>query len=370
MKEVFTRLWQEMIEQLAARGAGEAEELPEGAVPPPPVIWLLGKTGAGKSSLIRALTGLESVEIGNGFQPCTKASRVLPFPADRPLMRFLDTRGLGEVDYDPAEDLAEAEKAAHLVLVVARLDDPVQGEVEAALRKLCRRRPELRVMLVITGADLAADAGERARAEAGLLKAFSAAARTDMPHVTLSLAEGQEPPELAQVVDFLAGTIPHVALSLGRGRHRPGEPGRWAEHRAEVLWYAGAASTADAVPLVGAVAVPGIQAAMLNALARRYGVSWSRARFQEFAAALGTAIALRYGASYGIRQLAKLVPVVGQTAGAALASTLSFATTFALGRAAARYLDGLARGEEASPEELRGLYLEAFRKGRGGEDGK
>ena len=39
---------------------------------PTPVFWLLGKTQAGKSSLIRALTG--NAEVGNGFQPCTKRS--------------------------------------------------------------------------------------------------------------------------------------------------------------------------------------------------------------------------------------------------------------------------------------------------------
>ncbi|MGI9569635.1 MAG: kinase, partial [Desulfobulbia bacterium] len=37
-----------------------------------PTLWLLGKTGAGKSTLIQALTGDSQVEIGNGFQPCTR----------------------------------------------------------------------------------------------------------------------------------------------------------------------------------------------------------------------------------------------------------------------------------------------------------
>lgn len=33
---------------------------------PIPVFWLLGKTQSGKTSLIRALTGSNSAEIGNG----------------------------------------------------------------------------------------------------------------------------------------------------------------------------------------------------------------------------------------------------------------------------------------------------------------
>ena len=79
------------------------EEIPNVALP---VVWLLGKTGAGKSSLVRALTEQTEAEIGNGFQPCTRSARSYDFPPDQPLVRFLDTRGLGEAGYDPAEDLA------------------------------------------------------------------------------------------------------------------------------------------------------------------------------------------------------------------------------------------------------------------------
>src|SRR2546428_3645655 len=39
---------------------------------PPPVIWLFGKVQAGKTSIIRALTGAERAQIGSGFAPCTR----------------------------------------------------------------------------------------------------------------------------------------------------------------------------------------------------------------------------------------------------------------------------------------------------------
>src|ERR1700751_3957566 len=62
---------------------------------PKPVIWLLGKTQSGKSSLIRALTGSTDAEIGNGFRPCTRTARMYSFPNEEEcLVRFLDTRGL------------------------------------------------------------------------------------------------------------------------------------------------------------------------------------------------------------------------------------------------------------------------------------
>jgi len=41
---------------------------------PIPLLWLFGKTGSGKSSIIRMLTGATEAEIGNGFRPQTKSS--------------------------------------------------------------------------------------------------------------------------------------------------------------------------------------------------------------------------------------------------------------------------------------------------------
>ena len=39
--------------------------------------------------------------------PCTRTSRVYPFPTPEvPLLTFLDTRGVDEPGYDPAEDIA------------------------------------------------------------------------------------------------------------------------------------------------------------------------------------------------------------------------------------------------------------------------
>src|SRR5690625_762900 len=79
---------------------------------PPPVRWLLGKTQAGKPALIHALTGSSKAEIANGFASCTRYSQFYAFPQEAPLVRFLDTRGLGEVAYYPAEDTRYCEAQA------------------------------------------------------------------------------------------------------------------------------------------------------------------------------------------------------------------------------------------------------------------
>src|SRR6056297_3083571 len=73
---------------------------------PAPVIWLLGKAQSGKTSIVRALTGSSRAAIGDGFQPCTRTAARYDFPPDAPVVSFLDTRGLGDVASDPADDIA------------------------------------------------------------------------------------------------------------------------------------------------------------------------------------------------------------------------------------------------------------------------
>ena len=117
---------------------------------PVPVLWLLGKTQSGKTSIIKALTGSEAAEIGNGFQSCTRHSRFYDFPVVAPVIRFLDTRGLGEVSYDPAEDMHYCESQAHLLIAVMKAADMNQAPVFDTLHAIRQRHPEWPVVLVQT----------------------------------------------------------------------------------------------------------------------------------------------------------------------------------------------------------------------------
>ncbi|HRO58942.1 MAG TPA: GTPase domain-containing protein, partial [Burkholderiaceae bacterium] len=173
-------------EATRAARAPRATGIADAAEPPVPVFWLLGKTGAGKTSLIRAFTGATEAEIGNGYVPCTRSSVVYDFPPDDPAMRFLDTRGLGEVGYDPADDLAACESATHLLLVLARLDDPVQGAVAEALARI-RRGRRMPALVLHTAADCGSS-DERARARAATQSRFDAAWGQPLPWLEVSLA--------------------------------------------------------------------------------------------------------------------------------------------------------------------------------------
>ncbi|MFD1912975.1 YcjF family protein [Halodurantibacterium flavum] len=344
----------------AAEGGAASADDPTPADLPVPVLWLLGKTGAGKSSLVQAMTGEDAIAVGNGFSPCTRTSSVYDHPPGAPVVRFLDTRGLAETGYDAAEDLEVSESGSHAILAVARLDDPVQHELTAALREVRRKRPKFPVLVVHTGADLVPDAGMRGRARGQVQQALEKAAGGPLPSVEVALQPGRPAPPA--LIDSLAGVLPEVALFLAAESASDAEGQQFLRHRALVFRYAGAAGASDVVPVAGAVSVPALQAAMLRQLARAYRVTWGRDDLRRFAAALGAGAVLQYGASFGLRQLAKLVPVYGQTLGAAAAATLSFSTTLALGRAAAYWLYHQSRGKPVDAAALREKYAEALRR--------
>jgi uncharacterized protein (DUF697 family) len=137
-----------------------------------------------------------------------------------------------------------------------------------------------------------------------------------------------------------------------------------AEAHPHIVGYAAAAAAADAVPAAGAVAVPAVQAKMLHRLAQIYGIGWNRRTIGEFSACLGIGTLSRLLAGFGLREIAKFVPVYGQTAGAAAAAAASFATTFAIGKAACYYLGHRLSGEQ-DPKGVSETYAaalaEAFR---------
>ena len=115
-----------------------------------PVVWLLGKVQSGKTSIIRELTQAGSAEIGSGFRACTRTARVFDFPSEAPIIRFLDTRGLGEVAYDPTEDIGFCEGRSHLILAVVKVLDLEQQAVLDVIRAAKKRHPEWPVVVAQT----------------------------------------------------------------------------------------------------------------------------------------------------------------------------------------------------------------------------
>ncbi len=103
---------------------------------------------------------------------------------------------------------------------------------------------------------------------------------------------------------------------------------------------------------------------MLHSLAQKYGIVWSKANYSEFIAAMGTSFALRYAVSLGARQLGKLIPAYGQVAGTAFAVSVSYASTYAIGRAACSYLYHKKTNTPYGDETVSAVYRQAMSEGK------
>ncbi len=330
-----------------------------------PVVWLLGKTGAGKSSIVQRLTGDDSAEIGNGFAPCTRHSRVYDHPGQAPVMRFIDTRGLGEPDYDPREELAACRSTSHALLLVVRLDDPDQSAVLDALRLIGKELSEVPLLLVHTASHAVPDADERRRAMQHVQLQIDAVCGKDVPSVSIDFTDeedGFDDPDmgLPDLREAIIGLVPELHDVLLEQATSGSELALFQQRRNEILGYASAAAAIDLVPAVGLVAVPSLQGKLLHSLAQRYDLAWTRQHSREFLTALGSTFLYRYALSMMARQLGKLIPVYGQSVGAAAASSISFASTYAIGRVACLYLHHRVQHIDIDRAALQAAFREAF----------
>ncbi len=355
-----------------------------------PVVWLVGKVQSGKTSIVRTLTGASDAEIGAGFRACTKTARIFDFPPEAPIIRFLDTRGLGEAAYDPAADIAYCEDRAHLILAVAKSLDAEQSAVVEAVRTARERHPEWPVVVAQTslhegylpgqghvlpypfgGEEMPGTVPERLVGslahQRSLFEAMPGRGALRFVPVDLTLpGDGFEPADYGR--EALIAALVAVAPAAMRLAVQELPGAAEGEDRARsvsayILGFAAAAGASDALPVAGVVTVPVLQAAMLRHLAQLYDIGWDRRSYAEFLAALGTGTLLRTASTFGVRQLVKLVPVYGQTIGAATAAAASFAATYAIGKAASYYLDRRRRGETA--ENLAEVYRDALRNAFG-----
>jgi uncharacterized protein (DUF697 family) len=352
---------------------------------PVPVLWLVGKTQSGKTSLIKSLTGAERAEIGKGFQPCTRFSRRYQFPTgEASLLTFLDTRGLDEPGYDPAEDLAQFDRDAHVVVVTVKLLDHAQENMLRHLRTIRQARPDRPVVLVLTclheaypqqqhplpypfgedatplpdppalPPDLVRSLDEQRRRFAGLADRFVAVDLTPPEEGFNDPDYGG--PQLRQVLlDVLPAALRQTLLTLDEAR-RDLQDLYARQALPHIVGYSTLAATAGAVPVpvVDLVLLTGIQSRMVYHLAQLYGQPLSGQRFLELAGTLGLGLFLRQGS----RMLLKFIPFLGPVLGSVAGGALAGASTFALGKAFCYYYQAVHQGHVPRPEELRRYYKE------------
>ena len=352
---------------------------------PVPLFWLFGKTQTGKTSIIKFLTGADQAEIGKGFQPCTRFSRQYHFPtAEAPLVSFLDTRGLDEPSYDPAEDLARFNNEAHVLIVTVKVLDHAQEHILAHLRTLRKAQPKRPVVLVLTCLHEAypqqqhpqpypfSANGEVAATEPplpdGLVRSIAEQrSRFDGLVDKVVLVDLTQPEEGFNEANYGGPSLREVLLqelpsALGQTLRTLDLATRelqdlYAQQAMpHILGYSLLAATAGAVPipLVDLIVLSGIQTRMVYHLADLYGQPMTGKRFLEIAASLGLGMLVRQAG----RELLKLIPFVGPVVGSVAAGALAGASTFALGKAFCYYYRVVHQGHIPKTEDLRKYYKE------------
>jgi len=340
--------------------------------PPVPSLWLFGKAQSGKSSIVRFLTGADQAIIGNGFRPETKATYRYTFPNDtHPVLRFFDTRGLGEEEYDPSEDIEVLQRQANAVVVTVRINDFALGSLLGPLREIRAARRSRPVILALTclhhtypqkqhpDQDPFLDAPlsdsipeELRRCLQEQKKTFGDLVDRIVPIDLTRPEDGFVEPNFGggRLKDALIDVLPNV---LGEAIKHTDETVQQLrgefERRAHrcIHAYSAWAAAAAAVPLpwVDIPAVTGLQLRLMAKLAKVYDQSPVPATLVSSAPIFGTRFLLRQGA----KSLLKGVPFVGIPVNAVTA----YGTTYGLGRAAMwyyweRFLGRIPTSEEFS----------------------
>ncbi|WPL15788.1 GTPase [Thiorhodovibrio winogradskyi] len=366
-------------------GTGQIERAAAWIEADAPVIWLLGKTQAGKTSIVAELTGQARDQIGNGFEPFTAHSRLYAFPEQRPVLRFLDTRGLADTAVDaPFDDLRAAESQAHVLLLVARAEDQALDELLVLARKLRRAHPGWPLIVAQSALHQLYSSGRGHILPYPYTGTEADFALATVPDVLLRALRAQrllftELPGTAPVfvpLDFtrpeqglapldygasalweaLEHLLPEVVADLKTAACQPGEEGR---RRRLILPWALAAASANAVPVpvLGGLGSASLQAAMVAQIARAAGRDSSRDAWKELLSTLGGGFALGYGGSWLAQQVLKL----GIGWGSALTASWTFALTWAIGEVAMLLFAEQAAGRTPDREALRAHYRAAYK---------
>jgi len=354
---------------------------------PVPVFWLLGKTQSGKTSLIRALTENTRAEIGNGIRPCTRTACEYPFPSEADcLVRFLDTRGLGEVNYDATDDIALFQDQAHLLIVVMKALDHAQEPVLQALRQIHAARPQWPILVVQT----ALHEGYPSREEQHRVP-YPYREESFPPDVPQDLARSLMAQRLMFSQAGIAAQFVPVDFTLPEDGYVPMDYGlealwemidklmplglrnmlrRYEEvHKSlrdvhlrtafpHILSYAVAAGGAATVPLplVDVPLVLVIQAKMCHTIASIYHQEFDGERVGEILGALG----IGYVGRLGVRGLLKVIPGYGSAVSALYAG----ASTYGLGRTLCVYFSRMRDGNLPDQAEFARIYETHFQEGR------
>ncbi|MBW4500363.1 MAG: 50S ribosome-binding GTPase [Scytonema hyalinum WJT4-NPBG1] len=342
---------------------------------------LIGKPQAGKSSIVRGLTGVSAEIVGQGFRPHTQHTQRYAYPSgDLPLLIFTDTVGLGDVNQDTqviiqelVGDLQQENRHAKILILTVKINDFATDTLRQIAAQLRQKYPDIPCLLAVTclhevyppgTADHPAyppDYEEVNRAFAAMQQAFAGLC----DHAVLidfTLEEDGYNPVfygLEALRDILADLLPEAEaraiyqlLDTDTGR-QIGDLYRDVGRR-YILVFAIISATLAAVPLPFATmpALTALQVSMVGVLGKLYGQTLTPSQ----AGGVVSAIASGFLARAVARELLKFVPGFGSV----IAASWAAAYTWALGEGSCVYFGDLMGGKKPDPQKIQAVMQEAF----------
>ena len=350
-------------------------------------VLLIGKPQAGKSSIIRGLTGVSSDIIGQGFRPHTAHTQHYAYPTDElPLLIFTDTIGLGEgqqntaevvsalMQMDPVDANAQPPTARVIVLTV-KITDFATDFLRQILTQIRQAHPEIPCLLAVTSLhDLypvlapehpcyPPDYPELQRAFATHQAQFEALYDRAVLVDFTREEDGYQPTfyGIEAFVETLAALLPEAEARIIHqlldqvAADTVGELYREAG-RHYILPFSIMAATLAAVPipLTTMPVLTTLQITMVILLGRLYGQTLTRSQ----AGGLISAIAGGFVAQAIGRELVKVIPGLGSLVAASWAG----AYTWALGEGACIYFGDLMGGKKPDSQQIRQTMTQAFQE--------
>jgi uncharacterized protein (DUF697 family) len=342
---------------------------------------LIGKPQAGKSSIVRGLTGVSAEIIGQGFRPHTQHTQRYTYPAnDLPLLVFTDTVGLGDVNQNTDHliqellgDLDADSQRARIIILTVKINDFATDTLCQIAQGLRKKYPHLPCLLAVTCVHevypptlidhpaYPPTSPEVDRAFTAIQESFKGLFDRAML-IDFTLEEDGFSPVfygLEAMRDTLADLLPE-AESKAIHQLLDGQTGEKIGHlyrdvaRRYILGFAIAAATLAAVPLPFATmpVLTAVQVSMVVMLGKLYGQTITPGQ----AGGIVSTIAGGFLAQAVARELIKFVPGFGS----AIAASWAAAYTWALGEGACVYFGDLMGGKKPDPQKIQGVMTEAF----------
>ncbi|MEO0014954.1 MAG: hypothetical protein RLZZ535_3343 [Cyanobacteriota bacterium] len=342
---------------------------------------LIGKPQAGKSSIVRGLTGVAAEIVGQGFRPHTQNTERYAYPSeDLPLLIFTDTVGLGDLNQDTQNiikelkaELEQDTQRARILILTVKINDFATDTLQQIAKQLRQDYPNIPCLLTVTclheiyPADVA-DHPEYPPNYEAVKRAFQAIQQDFTQFcdrsvlIDFTLEEDEFNPTfygLEAFTETLAELLPEaesrtIAQLLDNSMSNELNNLYRDTARRYLVAFSTMAATLAAVPLPFATmpVLTALQISLVGLLGKLYGQTLSPSQ----AGGIASAIAGGFLAQAIGRELIKFIPGFGSV----IAASWAAAYTWSLGEGACVYFGDLMGGKKPDPKKIQSVMKESF----------